>query len=147
MKVAGNEMRDQGIDVDAQTLVRMVTTTAADIAGVGSHLGRLRPERPADLVLLSRLAEEPHDSVLLSDTNDVEMVVIGGDVTYVRADWGEQLALSGSAPNLRPIIAWGKRMLLDNGYRFRPGQDGVPTLDELRADLVRVFPQLGPIWS
>jgi 5-methylthioadenosine/S-adenosylhomocysteine deaminase len=146
VKVAGNEMRAQG-DVDAQTLVRMVTTTAADIAGVGSHLGRLQPGRPADLVVLSRVAEEAHDSVLLSDTNDVEMVVIGGDVTYVRADWGEQLGLSGSAPNLRPIIAWGKRMLLDNGYRFRPGHEGVPTLDDLRADLVAVFPQLGPIWS
>jgi hypothetical protein len=35
-------------------------------------------------------------------------------------------------------------MLLDNGYRFRPGQDGVPSLDELRADLVAVFPSSDP---
>jgi 5-methylthioadenosine/S-adenosylhomocysteine deaminase len=147
MRVAANEMRSQGIDVEPQMLVEMVTTTAAEVAGLGDNLGRLREGRPADIVVLSRLAEDAFDSVLLSDPHDVDMVMIGGDVTYARQDWLDQVAPAATAPNLRPVIAWGKHMALDNGFRGRPDDEAVPTLDDLRADLIRVFPPVGPIWA
>lgn len=85
--------------------------------------------------------------MLLSDAHDVDLVMIGGDVTYARQDWMESLAPGASTPNLKPVLAWGKRMLLDNGFRGRPGDGGVPTLDDLRADLIKAFPQVGPIWA
>jgi len=147
MKVAANQMRAQGLDVLPHVLVDMVTATAADVAGLGDNLGRLKPGRPADLVVLSRLADDAYDSVLLTDPRDVDMVLIGGDITYARQDWINELAPDGAGPNLSPVIAWGRRMLLDNGYRLHRGGPEVPTLDDLRADLIKAFPQVGPIWA
>ena len=118
----------------------MVTATAADMAGLGDNLGRIAEGRPADLVVLSRLAEDAFESVLLSDSHDVDLVMIGGDVTYTRTEWLEQIAPGATAPNLQPVIAWGKQMLLDNGFRGDPDDEAVPTLDDLRADLIKVLP-------
>ena len=147
MKVAANEMLDQGIDVEPRMLVDMVTSTAADIAALGDNLGRLEVGRPADIAVFSRLAEDPYESVLAANARDVEMVLIGGDITYARQEWTDALAADVPAPNLRPVIAWGKRMRLDNGFRARPDEEAVPTLDDLRADLIAAFPQVGPIWA
>ena len=52
MRVAANEMRSQGVDVSPRRLLQMVTSIAADVAGLGDKLGRLksrptrRPGRP-----------------------------------------------------------------------------------------------------
>ncbi len=149
MRVAANEMHSQGVLVRPRALVQMVTSTAADIAALGERLGHLKAGRPADVVVLSRHAEDPYVSVLLSDAHDVDLVMIGGEVTYTRAEWVDPLALGAAAPNLQPILAWGRHMMLDNGYRASPGEDpqAVPTLGDLRADLIGVFPQVGPIWA
>jgi 5-methylthioadenosine/S-adenosylhomocysteine deaminase len=147
MRVAANQLHTQGVAVTAKMLVDMVTSVAAKVAGLEADLGTLAPGRPADLVVLSRLAEDAYDSVLAADARDVDLVVIGGDVTYTRAEWAEELAPGVTSTTLSPVIAWGKRMLLDNGFRARPDDQDVPTLDDLRADLIGVFPQLGPIWA
>jgi hypothetical protein len=57
------------------------------------------------------------------------------------------VAPSISTHNLAPVLAWGKRMMLDNGFRAGNNDDPAPNLDELRADLIRAFPQVGPIWG
>jgi 5-methylthioadenosine/S-adenosylhomocysteine deaminase len=147
MRVAGHELRTQGVEVTSRMLVEMVTSRAADIAGLGAELGRLEPGRPADLVVLTRLADDAYDSVLLADPGDVDLVVIGGDVTYARADWLDALAPGAASPDLRPVIAWGRRMVLDNGYRARPDDGTPPDLDLLRADLIEAYPAIGPIWA
>jgi 5-methylthioadenosine/S-adenosylhomocysteine deaminase len=147
MKVAASEMRAQGIRVDPKQLVAMVTATSADIAGLGDKLGRVAEGRPADLVVLRRLADDAHESVLLSTPQDVELVSIGGDITYARTDWIEKVTPGISTDNLAPVLAWGKRMMLDNGFRAGSNNDPMPTLDQLRADLIQAFPQVGPIWG
>jgi hypothetical protein len=54
---------------------------------------------------------------------------------------GEALA------HFEPQLAWGKQMLLDTSYQGQPKGDSPPPLSALRADLIKAFPQVGPIFA
>ena len=145
LKVAARVLAAQGHQPDPRQMVAMVTGTAARIAGLDDHLGALRPGRPADLLVLERHYDDPWENVLAADPSWVELVMVDGDLTYGRADWVTELAEDTS--RLEPLVAWGKRMLLDSSFQARP--DGVPppTLAQLRADLIGQYPQVGPIFA
>ncbi len=144
MKVARRELTRQGLEIAPADLVRMVTSGAASIAGLGDHLGELKVGRPADVLVLERHHEDPYENVCLADPSWVEMVLIGGDLTYGRADWYAQLA---AEPNSgEQLIAWGKQMRLDCSFDALPGQP-VPTLADLRAALTAAYPPVGPIYA
>ena len=147
MKVARRELADQGRLLDARDLVAMVTSTAADIAGLGDKLGRLEVGRPADVLVLSRCDPDPYESVCASTPNDVELVLIGGDLAYGRAEWMRALAADPDDPTLEPVVAWGRPMLLDTSYQGQPDGDPTPRLAQLRADLTSNYPPVGPIWA
>jgi 5-methylthioadenosine/S-adenosylhomocysteine deaminase len=144
VQVARRLLAAQGVVVEPQRLVRMITSDAAEIAGVGDHLGRIAPGRPADLVVLERSAEDPWESVVHADRRAVELVVLGGDVAYGRADW--LAALSGPA-ELEPVLAWGKRMALDLSYSVSASDRPPPRLADLRAALLARDPEAGPVFA
>ncbi len=125
----------------------MVTSGAADVAGLGEKLGRLEVGRAADLVVMARQDTDPHESVCDSTPADVELVMIGGDLVYGRHDWVTSLAADPADPDLETVIAWGRRMLLDTGYEVNPGPDPTPRLAQIRQSLTSVYPQVGPIWA
>ena len=127
MKVAANEMLDQGIDVEPRMLVDMVTSTAADIAGL-NDLGRLEVGRPADIRgVLAGLAEDP-------------LRVRAGRQRPRRRDGPDRrrhhlraagiddaLAADVPAPNLRPVSRVGRAMrLLDNEFPHDPTRRPCP---------------------
>jgi cytosine/adenosine deaminase-related metal-dependent hydrolase len=145
MKVARRCLLEQGRPVTAQALVRMVTHDAAAIAGLGDRLGTLEDGRPADLVVFERRHPDPYENVAQADPGWVELVMIGGDLSYGREDW--MLALSDPADHarLQPLLAWGQPMRLDTGYAVRR-RDAAPTLADLRAELIAGYPQVGPIF-
>lgn len=147
LKVARRELVNQGAKPKAKKLVDMVTRDAAKIAGLGDKLGSLEQGRPADLVVLERREEDPWENVVAADPSWVELVTIDGDLAYGRADWLSDLADPAQADGLEPLIAWGKRMLLDTSYAARPGSPASPRLAKLRADLIEHYPQLGPIFA
>ncbi len=148
MKVARHELARQGRAVATRDLVRMVTEGAAAIAGLGDKLGSLAPGRPADILVLERHVDDPYDNVCLADPSWVELVLIGGDLSYGRADWVRALAAEPDSPSLQPVTAWGKPMLLSTSFEAVPGQqDGPLTLADLRAALVGAYPQVGPIFA
>lgn len=147
MKVARQEFANQGHLLSAADLVAMVTTGAAEIAGLGEKLGKLEIGRPADVLVLARRDPEPFESVCAATPNDVELVLIGGDLTYGRADWVHTLAQDPADPNLEPVLAWGRPMLLDTSYQGQPGDGLTPRLTQLRTDLTSNYPQVGPIWA
>ena len=62
----------------------MVTSGAAEVAGLGGKLGSLEVGRVADLVVMTRQDDDVHESVCDSTPADVELVMIGGDVAYGR---------------------------------------------------------------
>lgn len=145
MKVARQELLNQGRPPQPRQLVDMVTTTAASVAGLGDRLGSLQPGRPADLVVLARTNNDPYESVCGSSPTEVELVLIGGQISYGRSDWVRQLSADPADPALTPVLAWGRPMLLNTGQQGSNGRDG--DFDQLRSSLVNAYPQVGPIWA
>jgi cytosine/adenosine deaminase-related metal-dependent hydrolase len=147
LKVARQELANQGHPLTARQLVEMVTSGAAAVAGLDDKLGSLELGRAADLVVFARADSDPYESVCDSTPNDVELVLIGGDLVYGRKDWVELLAADPTDPRLELVLAWGRPMLLDTGFQGNPdGTDGT-RLRQLRTDLTTTYPQVGPIWA
>lgn len=147
LSVARRTLAQQGKQGDAvdRKLVRMVTSEAAEIAGVGDELGLLAEGRPADVLVLERHYEDPWENVLAASPAWVELVTIGGDLTYGRADW---VGGRTDAAAYEPLVAWGKQMLLDTRYAAAgTGAEAPPTLEQLRTKLLARFPQTGPIFA
>lgn len=144
LQVARRVLDQQGVPVAPADLVRMVTSVAAGIAGLGERLGRIAAGRPADLVVLERLADDPWESVLHADRRSVDLVVLGGDIAYGRADWVEALA---GPTEMEPVIAWGKRLALDLTYSVSVSDHPPPRLADLRAALLARYPQAGPVFA
>jgi 5-methylthioadenosine/S-adenosylhomocysteine deaminase len=155
MRVARRVLGQQGASVTADSMVRMVTTDAAAIAGLDDRLGSIEVGRPADLVVLERLAADPWESVLQSDPGAVDLVVIGGDLVYGRADLLSSLADPADpdrVARLEPLQAWGKPMLLDTRYRAGAGGSGSsatpePRFADVRAALITQYPPVGPVFA
>jgi cytosine/adenosine deaminase-related metal-dependent hydrolase len=144
MKVARRELARQGRPIAAADLVAMVTSVAARVAGLDEHLGSIAVGRPADLVVLERHHADAYESVCLADPSWVELVCIGGDVTYARADWFGELSASATSSTIEDLTAWGKPMRLDTG--FQGGVD-VPSLSAVRTQLTGAYAAVGPIFA
>jgi 5-methylthioadenosine/S-adenosylhomocysteine deaminase len=147
LKVAREELAAQGHPLTAKQLVTMVTSGAAEVAGLDDKLGRLQVGRAADVVVMARQDNDAYESVCSSSPADVELVMIGGDVVYGRDDWVKSLAADPADPDLEAVIAWGRRMLLDTSYELHPSGDITPRLSTLRQSLTSVYPPVGPIWA
>jgi 5-methylthioadenosine/S-adenosylhomocysteine deaminase len=146
LSVARRTLARQGAAGEAvdRKLVRMVTSEAAEVAGLGEELGLLAADRPADVLVLERHYEDPWENVLAAAPSWVELVTIGGDLGYGRADWIGRL---GDPSAYETVTAWGKQMLLDTSFVAGPSTDGRPRLDEIRRKLLERFPQAGPIFA
>jgi 5-methylthioadenosine/S-adenosylhomocysteine deaminase len=125
----------------------MVTHDAAKIAGLENRIGALKEGSAADVLVLERRREDPWENVLEADPSCVELVMIEGDLAYGRADWLFELTDAGNHENFEPLFAWGKPMMLDTSYSARPGVGPSPTLSKVRADLIKEYPQVGPIFA
>ena len=108
MKVARRELARQGHPIGADALVAMVTSVAARVAGLDEHLGSLAAGRVADLVVLERHHEDPYENVCLADPSWVELVCIGGDITYARTDWFEALSAAATGPTIEDVDGLGQ---------------------------------------
>ncbi|MGB7980963.1 MAG: amidohydrolase family protein [Candidatus Nanopelagicales bacterium] len=146
MKVARRELARQGAPVGADALVAMVTSVAARVGGLDEHLGALAPGRAADLVVLERHHADPYESVCMADPSWVELVCIGGDITYARTDWFEELSADAAGPTIEDLIAWGKPMRVDTGFQSPVGSP-TPPLSFVRGQLTDAYPPVGPIFA
>ncbi len=79
-----------------------------------------------------------------ADPSWVELVMIGGNLVYGRADWLPELSGDADQGRLEPLIAWGRPMLLDTSYAAAEADEEQPRLSELRAALIAEYPQVGP---
>jgi imidazolonepropionase-like amidohydrolase len=148
LHVARRVLAEQGQPLPADDLVAMVTETAAHVAGLGDFLGAITPGRAADLVVLERRVSDAYENVCQADPSWVELVCIGGDVAYGRADWFDQLTSSATGTTVESLIAWGKQMKLDTGFQaVQEKAKPVPSLSQLRADLIAQYPAVGPVFA
>ena len=146
MKVARRQLALEGHPIAAADLVAMVTSVAASVAGLADHLGALAVGRPADVLVLERHHSDPYESVCLADPSWVELVSIGGDITYAREDWFGQLSGNATSPTIESLIAWGKPMRLDNGFQSSASSP-TPSLSTIRGQLTTTYPPVGPIYA
>jgi hypothetical protein len=147
MKVAARYLAENRIEVTSKQLVEMVTSVAADIAGLGDRLGRLEAGRPADLVVLQRQRDDAYESVVAAYPSSVELVMIGGDIIYGRADWVRQLS---ALEEYESLIAWGRETALDTrfGSPEQTPAGGPPRrLVEISRQLIDRYPAIGPIFA
>jgi 5-methylthioadenosine/S-adenosylhomocysteine deaminase len=147
LQVARRALAAQGMAVPPRRLVEMVTTDAAEVAGLGHRLGRLAGGRAADLLVLDRRAADPWESVLLSGPAEVTLVSIGGDVAYARPDWLAELVGPERTADVEGVVAWGRPMAVDTRYSVLASDAPPPRLADLRAALIARYPQTGPIWA
>jgi cytosine/adenosine deaminase-related metal-dependent hydrolase len=147
MKVARRSLFEQGREPRAKELVEMVTSDAATIAGLEDKLGRIGQGRPADLAVFERGEEDPYESVADADPSWVQLVMIGGNLAYGRADWMRELSAAPDHERFEPLLAWGKPMLLDTSYTAGEAGEEQPRLSELRAALIDEYPEVGPIFA
>jgi cytosine/adenosine deaminase-related metal-dependent hydrolase len=151
LKVARQALIEEGAPATARELVRMVTVDAAAIAGLDAHLGLLRQGRPADILVLERRHPDPWEAVVQAAPSCVQLVVLGGDVAYGRADWVRDLAgVAPGAPDpgtTERLVAWGRPVLVDTSYSVRTPATPPPRLAALRAELIGRYPQVGPIFA
>ena len=148
MKVAWQVLRQTpGNPVKAAQLVRMVTSGAAEIAGLADKIGTLEEGRAADLTIIQKHLDDAYDNVVSAYPSWVDLVMIGGDIIYGRPDWIAELS---TPADYEPVTAWGRPMLLDTrfGSPQNAGIDGPPRrLAEMRAKLIARYPAVGPIFA
>jgi cytosine/adenosine deaminase-related metal-dependent hydrolase len=109
LKVAARTLARQGHPLAPRQLVKMVTSTAAQIAGLADQLGTLEPGRPADLLVVERRRQDPYASVVAADPSWVQLVMVDGDLAYSRADWLADLVDPADRDRLEPVLAWARR--------------------------------------
>ena len=102
--------------------------------------------------MLERRHPDPWEAVAQAAPSCVELVVLGGDVAYGRADWVRQLAGVTKATDPDPgqterLVAWGKSVLVDTSYSVNSPASPPPRLADLRAELIAQYPQVGPIFA
>jgi imidazolonepropionase-like amidohydrolase len=147
MKVGWQVLQQSGVKVTTADLVRMVTSGAAEVAGLGDRIGTLEAGRVADLTILQKHLDDPYDDVVAAYPSWVDLVMIGGDIIYGRADW---VATLSTPADYESVTAWGRPMLLDTrfGSPEDAGADGPPRrLAEMRAKLIARYPAVGPIFA
>ncbi len=71
-----------GNQLDAKTLVKMVTTNAAKALGLSSQIGSIEVGKKADLMVVGGNAAAPYDALLAATPRDVRLVMVGGTALY-----------------------------------------------------------------
>ncbi len=145
LKIAERCLAEQGCNVTSKQLVGMVTTDAARIAGLDDKLGQLEPGRPADLVVLQHRIADAYDNVVAAYPSWVDLVMIGGDITFSRPDWVDP----NTTTEYETVSAWGREMSIDTRFGS-PEQtpDGPPRrLADIRRQLISRYPAVGPIFA
>lgn len=135
-----------GVALKSPDLVRMVTSGAAQIAGLAEQLGTLEAGRIADLTVIQKRLEDPYDTVVAAYPSWVDLVMIGGDLIYGRPDWVAQVSTPGE---YEQVTSWGRHMLLDTRFGSPDDTgDGPPRrLAQMRAKLIARYPAVGPIFA
>jgi cytosine/adenosine deaminase-related metal-dependent hydrolase len=149
LRTAGRVLHAQHTPLAARDLVHMVTRGPARISGLAEMLGVLAPHRVADMVVLQRLHADPWQSVLLSDRANVQAVFLQGSLAYGEDCIADELDLIVDGTTRQFVIAWGRRMVLDTGTEPCPSgsQIPAPNLEQLRSEIIRLFPAVGPVFA
>jgi 5-methylthioadenosine/S-adenosylhomocysteine deaminase len=141
MKFARATYRElYGEDLPAKTLFEMATVNAAKALGLAGKVGILEPGAWADAAVFRAKAEDPYESLVLAESEDLELLTIAGVPVYGdERKYGEALEPIAGAEmaDYGRIVVGGRRMFVKGDpatlYRevrqavgFRKGLDYLP---------------------
>ncbi len=58
------------------------------------------------MLVLERHHSDPYENVTLADPSWVQLVLIGGDLSYGRTDWYTRLAATPTSSTTEQLTAW-----------------------------------------
>jgi cytosine/adenosine deaminase-related metal-dependent hydrolase len=102
MKVARQELTNQNHPISAKELVAMVSSTAADIAGLGDKIGTLDVGRPADVLVLAQRDDDLYESSA-SPTQTTSSSCSSAETSPTAAWTGSPLS-----PGTRQTFGWNQ---------------------------------------
>ena len=135
-----NEEQFDGI-IQNSDWVKMITINPARALALDAYIGRLAPGLKADITVLRSRTADPHNSLLASHPQDVEMVWVGGDLLYGREFVVRRLKPEGC----EAIEVNGARKRICVVDRSNPVPKSSQTLAEIRALLAEKYAQLSPL--
>lgn len=143
LKIAWTFSLDKlGGEVSPRDLFKMVTTSAAEVAGVDAFLGRIAPRYAADLFLAPRLDDNPYVSLLKTYPRHIHLVFVDGVPVYGDVDALVQLVPEGTADTIQ-VDGVSKAVVMVGDLRT------TPRAHERFEDVVRILeqnlPKLAPI--
>lgn len=129
-----------GTALEDRLLVRMVTSEAAAIAGVGDRIGSIEPARLADVLIIRRRGTDAYRDVVTARPSDVRLVLVGGAPLYGAADLMRQLRDSWDTES---VDVCGAEMLIDTTADGASLLDFRYRLSQVRQRLSRALADLG----
>jgi len=137
LNVASNYAKTNNLQniLTPKVLYNMVTSDAAEVAGVGNQLGHLAPNFGADVLLVQKHDSDPYNNLIQSNIGDVSLVFIKGKPLY-----GDESMLKPLAPNAESINIAGSHKALNTEATALKEPAAV-----LMDDLNKALPHLAPL--
>jgi cytosine/adenosine deaminase-related metal-dependent hydrolase len=83
LRVAANVNQDEFDNIiPPSDWIKMITINPATALALDHHVGKLAPGLKADITVLKSKSSDPHESLLNSHLQDVQMVWVGGNLLY-----------------------------------------------------------------
>lgn len=119
LKVARHVVAEQGANFSSRDLVRAVTANAAAVVGWQAHLGVLRRNALADVIVIDGEQGDPYDLLIDATEAAVKLVVVHGIARYGDPDLMKTLDASPGNPLEKLTIAGTQKAF----QLFRPNSD------------------------
>ena len=121
--------------------IKMITTNPAKALALDGHIGRLAQGLKADITVLTSKNSDPHESLLNTHLQDVQMVWVGGNLLYGNKNTLEKVK-SGQCEDLK-VYGSNKKICVKDTTEQIPKND--QTLTVIKDILQQAYPGLAPL--
>ena len=121
--------------------IKMITTNPAKALALDGHIGRLAQGLKADITVLTSKNSDPHESLLNTHLQDVQMVWVGGNLLYGNKNTLEKVK-SGQCEDLK-VYGSNKKICVKDTTEQIPKND--QTLTIIKDILQQAYPGLAPL--
>lgn len=142
LRVAANVNEDEFDSViPPADWIKMITINPAKALALDSHVGRLAQGLKADITVLTSKNSDPHESLLNTHLQDVQMVWVGGNLLYGNKTILERVK-PGQCEDLK-VYGSNKRVCVRTTTEQVPKKD--QTLGVIKDILQQSYPGLAPL--
>jgi 5-methylthioadenosine/S-adenosylhomocysteine deaminase len=135
-----NEDEFEGV-IPTSDWVKMITTNPTKALALDGHIGKLAQDLKADITVLASKNPDPHQSLLATHLQDVQMVWVGGNLIYGNKTILEKVK-PGQCEDLE-VYGSSKRVCVKDTAEPAPKND--QTLGIIKDILQQSYPGLAPL--